>query len=242
MFVTRVTAVVFLLLTACTGWDSSTPSHAQPPALGSVPSHHAPPAPDAVGPAADEPATVEPEAPQPPASPPGDRVAIASVMLLDDCPDRSPATDEPSRASAMPDAARRRAPTSQPPRATCHQSTVQLAVHGDQPGQLRIVAVRVLDPASLRPVGSSTLRQPSHWQAADQNYAPWDERVLAGTEHRASYKLGALEFPQANPPGSLPINTYSGPFILEVDVAIDGRRQTVRSPQFSRDEPDRVVT
>ena len=66
--------------------------------------------------------------------------------------------------------------------------------------------------------------------------------MLAGTDHRASYKLGALDLSQANQPGLPFINVFYGPFILEVDVSIDGRRQTVRSPEFGRDEPDRVVT
>ncbi len=224
MFATRLTAVVFLLLTACTGWDSSTPSYTQPPVEDPVPSHYAPPPPEAIEP---------PTADDPRPTPPGDRVAIASVMLFDDCPDPA-APDGPSHESARPG--------EQNVRAACHPSMVQMAARSDRSGLLRIEAVRVLDPASKRVVGSSTLREPSHWRPTDQTYAPWDQRVTAGTDHRVSYKLGRLDFSQANQPGLPYINTYFGPFILEIDVTIDGRRQTIRSPEFGRDEPDEVVT
>ena len=37
-------------------------------------------------------------------------------------------------------------------------------------------------------------------------------------------------------------NTYGGPFVLELDVSIDGHRQTIRSPEFTREPPHIMVT
>lgn len=34
-----------------------------------------------------------------------------------------------------------------------------------------------------------------------------------------------------------PFNTWMGPFILEIDVLVDGVCRTVRSPEFSREQP-----
>jgi hypothetical protein len=33
-----------------------------------------------------------------------------------------------------------------------------------------------------------------------------------------------------------------GPFLLEIDVSVDGKRQTVRSSAFSREPPHVMVT
>ena len=150
----RLGPVILLLLSACAGWDSSTPSYSQPPVEEPVPSHYAPPPPDVPEPA--EPAEPEPpEPPEPPASPaPGDHVAIASVQLLGDCPDPTPA--------------------------------------------------------------SGSAGQSGKASASDQ---------------RAASKLVGPEF-----------NANFGPFILEVDVSIDGRRQTVRSPEFGRIDTHMRVT
>ena len=140
----RLGPVILLLLSACAGWDSSTPSYSQPPVEEPVPSHYAPPPPDV------------PEPPEPPAPPaaPGDHVAIASVQLLGDCPDPTPA--------------------------------------------------------------SGSAGQSGKASASDQ---------------RAASKLVGPEF-----------NANFGPFILEVDVSIDGRRQTVRSPEFGRIDTHMMVT
>lgn len=232
MFATRLTAVVFLLLTACTGWESSTPSYTQPPVEEPVPSHYAPPPPDAVEPA--EPA--EPLEPEPPMPARGDRVAIASVQLYDDCPDPAPASGlaQRSRPAPGPRPAGSAGKPTEDRDLGCAQSMAQLAVQSDRPGQLRIEAVRVLDAATKKVAGTSTLRQPTRWSAELGAYAPWDARVPAGTELQASYKLGALDLSRSAERVGPELNALSGPFILEVDVSIDGRRQTVRSPEFAR--------
>jgi len=231
----RLAAIVVLLLTACAGWESSTPAYAQPVVEEPTPSHYAPPPP-----VVDVPTD---PAPEPADGPPGDRVAIASVHLLDDCPDprAEPEMRERSAASKMRPP-RYAGEAAEDSRRRCAQSMVQMAVRSDRPGRLRIEAVRVLDPVTKRVAGTASLRQPSRWEPTSGMYAPWDERVVAGADLQTSYKLGALDLSKANAPGGPSVNTYAGPFMLEVDISIDGRRQTVRSPEFGREEPDMVRT
>ncbi len=233
----RLVPVLAVLLSACAGWDSATPSYAQPPVQEPVPSHYAPPPPEVI-----EPAEPEPEPPAAPAT--GDRVAIASVQLFDDCPEPAP-TSGIAQESAPAAESRRAGPAGKPTEGRdlgCAQSMVQLAIQSDRPGLLRIEAVRVLDPATKKVAGSSTLRQPTRWSAELGAYAPWDARVPAATELQASYKLGVFDLSRSAERVGPEFNAFYGPFMLEVDVSIDGRRQTVRSPEFSRVDIHMMVT
>lgn len=124
----------------------------------------------------------------------------------------------------------------------CEQSTVQLALRSGRAGQFRVEGVRVLDGARQRVAGSSTLRQPTQWSAAGSAYLEWDERVVAGSDLQISYKLGDLELPGAQQLARPGFDPYFGPFILELDVSIAGRRQTIRSPEFRRENMDMVQT
>ena len=217
----RLVAVLALILSACASWENSPQSAPPPPAEGPVPSsHYAPPPP------------VEPGVPPPTEHPAQIRVAIASVQLLDDCPD-PPA--EPAAARSAPSPAQAQAgERSHDYVEQCAQSTVQLAVHSDRPGMLRIEAIRVLDPQTQKRVGTTTLRQPTEWSAGG-SYVPWNERVTADRDLQISYKLGALDLAQAS-------NPSMGPFVLELDVSVDGVRQTIRSPEFGRQSPEIMVT
>lgn len=166
-------------------------------------------------------------------------MAIGSVQLLDDCPDAPEQAAEAERSARAEDAKS----SGYAPR--CEQSTVQLAVRSDRGGRIGVEAVRVLDGARQRLAGSSTLRQPTRWSVAEGRYLQWDGVVAAGAaEQRVSYKLGALDLAQAQAQALAgpDFNSYSGPFMLEIDVSIDGRRQTIRSPMFQRREMDMVET
>jgi hypothetical protein len=234
-------SVVALLLVSCAAWETSSPSYTPPPVDGPVPSHYAPPPP------------VDPRVPT--GTPPGDpprsgnvRVAIASVQLLDDCPDPVPAASDASAGATMsaPESASRAKPTAGPAigkaRWSCAQSTVQLSVRADFAGQLRIEAVRVLDATSTRTAGSTTLRGPTVWSDANGTYAPWNERTVAGTDLRISYMLGNLDLSRAAELVGPQFNAYMGPFLLEIDVSVDGKRQTIRSGEFSREPVEVMVT
>ena len=230
----RLAPLVVLLLAACAAWDNSTPSYTPPPVDGSTPSHYAPPPP------VDPTGSVTP----PPEVPADFRVAVASVQLHSDCPDPAAAAgDEAPRsreraAGAMARSARPGDSFHQP----CTQSTVQLAVNSEFAGPFRVEAVRVLDPASKRVAGTTTLRQPTQWKADAGSYTPWDARVPAATDLNISYKLGDLDFSQADKQGGPIINTFMGPFILELDVSIAGVRKTIRSAEFSREPEHMIVT
>jgi hypothetical protein len=165
-------------------------------------------------------------------------VVISSVQLLENCPD-------PPEAEVAADMDRGITHEEQQRKGgavRCEQSTVQLAVRSDRAGQLRIEAVRILDGARQRVAGSSTLRQPTLWSAADSRYTRWDERVTAGKDLQISYKLGILDLSRAEQLSGPDFNAYSGPFMLELEVSIDGRRQTVRSTAFVWQRMDMVET
>jgi hypothetical protein len=221
----RLAPVALLLLTACAAWEASTPNRVPPPAAENpVSSRYAPPPPG------------ETPAPMVPIL---TRVAIASVQLLGDCPDAPvaapAAAGAPSESSWAGDSmagARRR----------CEQSTVQLAIRSTNGGQFRVEGVRVLDAARRRVAGSSTLRQPTQWSAADSSYLGWNERVVDGNELQIAYKLGDLDLSRAAQLAGPDFDPYFGPFILELDVSIDGRRQTIRSPEFRRENMDMIQT
>ncbi|MBL9107378.1 MAG: hypothetical protein JNL82_41190 [Myxococcales bacterium] len=252
----RLISVVVLLLSACAAWDSAAPSNTPPPADGPAPSHYAPPPPG-------DPRALPPvDPPQPQADL---KVAFASVLLQEDCAEPAPAaapampapvTPAPGAASQakpvlMNEKAAAGAPAAmsqryagdtadgrpwQPP---CFQSLVQLSVQSEVAGKFAVTAVRVIDPASQRVVGSSTFRGPTLWSDAG-GYTAWDERTVAGRELKVSYKLGALDIsPDRAGPG---FSAFMGPFMLEIDVLVDGVRRTVRSAEFSREPPHVIVT
>ncbi len=228
----RLAAFVVLLLAACAGWESPPPNYVAPPTESPVPSHYAPPPPVAT--------PVPPHyAPPPPVDEPRAelRVAIASVQLFDDCPDPQEAEAD-ARMESKREAQSRAPGYAQP----CTQSTVQLAVRSDRSGRFRVEAVRVLDGARQRLAGTSTLRTPTRWRADTGVYLPWDERVPAGTDLQVGYKLGALDLSRANKLAGPDFDPYSGLFMLELDVSIDGRRQTIRSTAFGRQMDDMVET
>lgn len=223
-------AVAMLLLSSCAGWEPSTPNYVAPTAESPAPSsHYAPPPPVLPG---DPPS-------DPPTSAANDRIAISSVQLLDNCPDPVEAEAAKSIESRGDSAEGKRSGDSA--RRRCEQSTVQLAVRSEQAGTFRVEAIRILDGARRGVAGTTTLRQPTRWGDAG-GYQAWDQRVSPGVDMQISYKLGDLELPDANKLASAEFNAYSGPFMLELDVSIDGRRQTIRSHTFSRQDFDLVET
>lgn len=259
----RTASVLALLLAACAAWETTTPSTAPPPAESPKPSHYAPPPDDP--PAEPEP-QVEPEPqpepqPEPTSSPivtsPVTRlqVAIASVQLLDDCPDPAPAPQSaptPVRAGkASPAAASERASehssmqkrSSGDHRRMCSQSTVQLSVQADGVQPFKIEAVRVLAANGKQLVGATRLRAPTTWDDASGTYGAWQEHTAAGKALSVSYKMGDLEFTDAaDKLSGDKFDTFSGPFVLELEVSAGGKRKTVRSPEFTREPPHVMVT
>lgn len=235
MSATRLVSVVALLLTACAAWESSTPSYTPPPADGPVPSHYAPPPPG-------DPRATPPGEPTPQA---GLEVAIASVQMQEDCPDpvaKMAAPAEPSQSRELAAGARARpSGDGQGWDMGCTQSMVQLSITSEVAGKFVVTGVRVIDPASNKVAGPAAVRGPTLWNESG-GYAAWDERTTPGRALKVSYKLGEPDFSRAAELVGPTFNTYMGPFVLEMDVVVDGVRRTVRSPVFSREPPHVMVT
>ncbi|MCX6480510.1 MAG: hypothetical protein NTY24_08945, partial [Mycobacterium sp.] len=130
--------MVSVLLCACAAWDTSTPSTPPPRAEGPVPSHVAPEANDV-------PLPPLPPLPEPPSV--EIKVAIASVQLLEDCPEPAPAARQSPGAASLPGPSAGPAERSQQEgdsafAGDCIPSTVQLSIRSDVLGPFRVEAVR----------------------------------------------------------------------------------------------------
>lgn len=210
--------------------------------------------------------------PPPPPEPRAEiRASIASVQLIQDCPDppgeaalsnapAGPYTPPPPAAAAAPmpameeraasadipqpgsPAAARMRPDSNwsPP---CTQSTMQIFLPntGEAAGQVRVLSVRLVDATTKRDLGAIVPRKPHQWQPQGA-YQPWNEQVAAKTNVNATYRLAEPDWSQATVTLGGPTDLYSRPFLLEVQVSVDGVAQTIRSPEFVRQQVHIVVT
>lgn len=179
-------------------------------------------------------------------------VAVASVQLIQDCPDPeaeaaaaavpAPAKGAAAQAEMRPGASAKMAPGStwKPP---CTQSTLQLALRnpGKVDATLRVEAVRLVDVGTKRVLGPIVARKPSVW-SAEGSYQAWDERVPVGADLKIGYRLAEPDWAKVGETLGSGVNLYAQPFVLEVDVAIDGTRQTVRSPEFVREQVHMIAT
>lgn len=202
--------------------------------------------------------TATPEAP-PPEPRAEIKIAVASVQLLQDCPDpvatptdaaapadsTAPAAPPP----AAPVAAQQQAPTAkrmapgsnwQPP---CTQSTVQLSLTntGDREGKIRVNGIKLFDVATKRELGQITSRKPSLWNDTGV-YQAWDERVAPGATVTVAYSVSDPDWEKIHKLVGETENLYSRPLLLEIDISVDDRSQTARSPEFTRQEVHLVVT
>ncbi len=228
---------------------------------------------DGAKPAAPVKPEVESVKPEPVKPLPAVTVAVASVQLIQDCPDPAEpaAAAEPASAAEPAAAAERSLPApvadvsaKQGSMATpgpmarmremapgsgrglkqpCTQSTLQLALQnpGKVDATLRVEAVRLVDAASKKVLGPLVARKPSLWSDVG-SYQPWDERVTAGAQIKVGYRLAEPDWSQVTATLGPTVNLYAQPFVLEVDVSIDGTRQTLRSPEFLRERVHMIAT
>lgn len=186
------------------------------------------------------------------------RGAIASVSLVENCPDPTPA--QAVAPAAMPASAERAAHVSEVEDVSrgasafpgdspdggwspsCTQSTMQLTLShdGHQAQRFTIKAARLTVAGTGSKLGAVPVRGPSRWDEAGR-YVPWDESLPAATELKASYKLGEPEWNSIINALGKP-DTHDTRFVLEVDVEFAGRPITLRSPEFQREYPHVVVT
>ena len=189
------------------------------------------------------------------------KAAISSVQMIEDCPgdDPAPAAAEPPAQGAAAKAPARMAAEAEDVapgdydesmvqedagnfeiEQPCTQSTMQLSFtgQGPSPAKVEIQAVRILSPAG-KPVASIKARAPKAWK--DGGYKPWDEMLAPNADLKASYKLSVPDWSDLDKKlGGK--GSYGTMLKLEVDVVIGGQKQTVRSSDFSREEPHVIVT
>jgi hypothetical protein len=245
----RSTALLAIFLcTACDGTDGATPPEAPVPADPKTASKPDP-KPDA-----------KPD-PKPDAKPdPTPQVAaativIASVTMVEDCPDReAPAAPAPASSpvpgAPMPEAAKQ-APADEAMGDVadgdsqydpCSQSTMQLALSGHPgPGAatVKIESVRLVRADTNAELAPLKARKPLSWNEAGM-YEAWDERLPPDKALKASYKLSVPNW--ADVEAKLGAGSVGRMFVLQVEVSVDGRRQTIVSPEFAREEPEILVT
>jgi hypothetical protein len=229
-------SLIALALAACTSIDAREPS--KPLAAGNT--------------EAKSDAKVDPEQkpPEPVAS--AVKIAIASVTLDQNCPDPeppaspppststspSPATDVPpsppaKRAAPMPPRPGE-APSAVAVRRACQPSTLQVRFTntGKAAASVRIASIQLHDVQSKSVLLPVAARLPAAFSDSGA-YTPWDERLAAGTEFHASYRLTPPEWSMVE--SKLGGATSRGRELeLEVMFEIDGKPMTVRSPAFSR--------
>ncbi len=169
------------------------------------------------------------------------RGAVSSVNLVDDCPEpETPAIPAEQAAKPSADVAPGAALYGEPGPGFgpgCTQSTVQLTLAHDGRTTLPIAIAEVRVVASGKAVGKVSVRAPQRWEA-DGRYSAWDQTIPAGSEVKASYRVGLPDWkaPEVAPDG------YGRDLVLEVDVVFEGRTITLRSSTFQRERPHVVVT
>ncbi len=119
----------------------------------------------------------------------------------------------------------------------CMESRVQIAIGSGRPGKFRIRAARLLDEQTGKVIATITPSRPTRWSDDADAYVAWDQRVAARTKLRTSYILGDLQPTPGNGPDSA-----LGYLVLELDVTIGVRRQTLRASHLRREDPFRMVT
>lgn len=180
---------------------------------------------------------------------------IASVQLIQDCPDPEPAPAEPS-AAAKPTASESMPQPGSPARREaaaawagdgpgfrqpCTQSTIQLSLKHDaaEAQRVEIVAVRLMRGSDV--LSKIAARKPSKWNDSGV-FDAWDERVPVRSEIKVSYRLGEPDWSAVQAQLGADTDVYSTRYTIEVDLKMGGTTTTVRSPEFAREHPHVVVT
>jgi len=222
--------------------------------LGACATHSDDPAQTAKVPPTD---TAKPDTPKPDVAKPAvlATMSIASVQMIQDCPDPPPpakpaAQPSGSATQAEPPAeisagARARSPGDSegnfaPMEQPCTQSMMQIAFtgHGPDPAPVVIKQVRLL---STKDIALGTLKTRGAAIFAEGRYKPWDETLAANADVKASYKLSLPDWSEVEKRAE-GLSRYGAMYVLEVDVTVGGVLQTVRSPEFTREEPHVIVT
>lgn len=165
------------------------------------------------------------------------RATIASVELLEDCPDRPLAQARSSEYAKSANPA-------QDTQLSCVQSTMQLALAHDasDPQRIEVVAVRLVLAGGGDVLATLASREPRKWSDAGA-YENWDERVPVGAEIKASYEITPPNWAEVQQKLiGRPGDTFDQRYVVEVDLKLGGKTTTVRSAEFGRERPEVMVT
>lgn len=161
-------------------------------------------------------------------------VSIASVVILEDCPDtdgHSAAVEEMADQDREDSADYLGMP--------CSQSSMQIAVtgQGETSSKLKIAAIRLLGPKGQN-LGTLVPRAPTIWKA--EAYSAWDEMIMPKTDVKASYKLSVPNWTAVQ--SKLGGSTFGPLYRLEADIMIGDVTKTVRSAEIVREQVEMVDT
>jgi hypothetical protein len=178
---------------------------------------------------------------------PEPRATIASVQLVEDCPDPDAGTTS-NPAAARPPVEERAKRASRGDdddgtslRPPCTQSTMQLSLahEGAAPLSVEVRTIRLMRGTQV--LGTIAARKPSKWSDSGV-YDPWDERVPVGSAITVSYRLAEPDWTKVQDTLGVGVDVYAQRYELEVDLTVGPENLTVRSPEFSREYPHVVET
>ena len=167
------------------------------------------------------------------------KVSISSVQMISDCPDKEDASVA-AGAAMQPPADQARGDSLVAFEQPCTQSNVQLSLRSEEsaPLSFAVRSVRLLSADGVQ-VATLKSRGPSVWVV--DGYHPWDERLVPKTDVKASYKLSVPDWYEVDK--KLGMDSSVGKmFLLEIEVSVDGKSQTLRSTPFPREEDHVIVT
>jgi hypothetical protein len=166
-------------------------------------------------------------------------VTIASVTMLEDCPDADPVEAKEARAVTEPEGEMAEGKRDERYAEPCAQSTMQLAItgQGESSSKLKIVALRLVGPDG-KTLDTLEARSPTIWK--DNAYVPWDQMVLPKTDVKASYKVSIGNWSKVEK--ALGGSSYGRMYVVEADVEIAGVRGTIRSSKATREPVEMIET
>ena len=252
----RYPILAVALVAACVARQTPTSPGAEAPASDAPPIAAAEPEPAPAPvevaeapPAVETPAVETPPAPQTPPvapdTPAAVTIAVASVHLLQDCPDdqataeakgprgRGSASSSDDESQMQQKSVMRVDGKPMPPPPPGCLLNLSLTNSGGREGQIRVERVRVLE--GKRELARVVSRKPTRWNS--EAYVPWDERVPGNATTQVAYSLANAQWKRGSA-----LDLAFKPYVVEVVVTIDGRKQTVRSAEFVPVSHDMIQT
>ena len=175
-------------------------------------------------------------------------VAVASVQLQDDCPTPAAKVGAGARAESAPSLRPTevgsagdvpRGDVSQP-FGGCVQSEVQLSIVSEDSKALpfSIRSVRLRKSEDTATIETMQARAPRIWGGS--TYGTWDESIAAGSTLNVRYALGAPDWAAVE--RVLGGRSWDQLYVVELQVEVAGRLQTITSPLAPREAVEVMVT